>query len=222
MSSLIARVALRYRVAHRYLTAKDLPLGKTFQSELVRIWHGREVIKVTDLTNAGKRGKTCAEMTVTLTYNFKGDSLAWFDETADNMLNHAGRGYEGVRGYAAYLQHASPSDVAVDIHALKSINVEPYGEIFEFKIKQPNGGSIEVKSSPIDFRVTDRHYMQNPTSPPGKGGFFQDTSYWPRKKKDAMAFYAWMKENHGRARLFMNMDVIRKTWADLGIAYDSH
>ena len=214
-----ARVALRYRLAHRYLSARGLPLGKTFQSELVRIWHGREVIKVTDLKNAGKRGKTCSELTLQLTYNFKGDRLAWFDEVADAMLNHASRGYEGVSGYARFLQSESPADVAIDVRSLKSINVEPYGEIFEFTIKQPNGGGIEVKSSPIEFRVTNRHWFEGP---PGKPGFFQDTSYWPRKKKDAMTFYAWMKENHQRARRFMNLDMFRKLWGDLGISYDSH
>lgn len=219
MSSLIARVALRYRVAQRYLTALSLPMGKTFQSDRVRIWHGREVIKVTDLTNAGKRGKTCAEMTVTLTHYNGLDRLAWFDETADNILNHAGHGYDGVRAYVASLQKESPSDVAVDIQYLKSINVEPYGEIFEFKIKQPNGGSVELRASPIDFRATDRHWFEGP---PGKDGFFQDTNYWPRKKKDAMAFYAWMKDNHEKAQRLMNMNVLREIWRNLGVTYDSH
>jgi hypothetical protein len=220
MSPLVSRISLRYRVAQRYLAARDLPMGKTFQNEQVRIWHGRELLKVTDLTNAGKRGKTCAEMTVTLTYDYEGDRLAWFDETADNMLNHVARGYVAVRHYVAFLQDQSPGEISVDFHSLKSINVEPYGEIFEFKVKQPNGGSIDVKSSPIDFRVTNRHFFSHPTDP--KKGFFQDTSYWPRKKKDAMVFYAWMRDQNGSAVRFINMNAIRDLWHKLGVVYDSH
>lgn len=221
MPSLAAHVRLRYRVAQRYLAARDLPMGKTFQNELVRIWHGREILRVTDLTNAGKRGKTCTELRVTLTVNYEGDPLAWFDDVADSLLEHAGRGFLAVRDYIAFLKNEDPAAVAIDVEKLKSINVEPYGEIFEFRIKQPNKGYIEVKSSPIDFRVTDHHYMGHPTDPT-KGGFFQDTSYWPRKKKDAMTFYAWMKDNHERAQRFIGMDMFRKTWTALDVTYDSH
>ena len=219
MGTLLAR--LIRRVARRYIAASGLPVGKTYQDERVRIHRYRELFELTDLTDAGKRGKRCQVLRLSLNYGYEGDRDAWFESTADGLMNHTWEGYAGVSGYAKFLHNERPDVVAIDINYVKSINVEPYGEIFNFTIKQPNGGSIEVRSSPNEFRVVDRHYFSHPTDPK-KPGFFQDSSYWSSKKTDGMAFYAWMKDNHERARRFMNMNMFRSTWRDLGISYDSN
>lgn len=220
MSPIAARVVQRYRVAQRYLAARSLPLGKTFQNELVRIHRYKHLLQITDLREAGKRGKSCTQLNVQLTANVADHDRA-FDEIAELLVEYAAGGFDVLRAHIHQLREARPGEIALNIERLKAIDVEPYGEIFEFTIKQPNGGSIEVRSSPIDFRVINHVFMGHPTDP-SKPGFIHDTSYWPRKKKDAMTFYAWMKENHQRARRFMNLDMFRRTWADLGISYDSH
>ena len=221
MRPIAARVALRYRLAQRYRSARDLERGTMFQTELVRIQYLHEVLVVTDLSNAGKRGKIAPQMRVTLTANFEGDRRAWFDDLAEEMVRHSSRGYQAIRDLVAFLKSQDPSSVAVDIEHLKAVRVEPYGEIFKFMIRQPDGGHIEVKVSPTDFHVIDHAFMAHPTDPEAEG-HFQDTSYWPRGKTDAIAFYGWMKANHERARRFMNMNVFRQTWHDLGIRYNSH
>jgi hypothetical protein len=51
---------------------------------------------------------------------------------------------------------------------------------------------------------------------------FQDTLYYPDKRQDASAFYAWMKDNHQKVLQHMTMDMLRELWRHLGINYDSH
>lgn len=221
MRPLVARVVQRFRVAQRYLSARGLAMGKTFQNENVRIHRFRELLRVTDLTNAGKRGKTCGQITLQFTANFEGDRDEYLDQVTDVLMDSAAQGYDAVRNYLNFQkQELRRGQIALDYEILKSINVEPFGEVFEFVIRQPGKASLEVKSSPTDFRVVNHAWMKNQHDP--EKGFIHDTMYWPRKKKDAMAFYAWMKENHERARRFMNMDMFRQTWKALGVDYDSH
>lgn len=215
---LVARVALRYRLAQRYFAARDLPLGKTFQNELVRIHRYKHLLQITDLREAGKRGKSCTQLNVQLTANVD-DHDKGFDELSELVMEYVAGGFDVIRAHIQQLREMRPGEIALNIERLKAINVEPYGEIYEFSIQQRDGGSIEVKSSPIDFRVKDRVWFDGP---PDKPGFFQDTSYWPRKKKDAQVFYAWMKDNHERVRRIMNMNALRQIWHDLGVVYDSH
>jgi hypothetical protein len=222
MNALVARVVQRFRVAQRYLAARGLPMGKTFQNENVRIHRFREVLKVTDLTNAGKRGKSCTEVTMQFTADFEGDRDEFLDAFTDMLMEASREGFDTVRRILnLYHRDDRRGQIALDYQQLKSINVEPFGEIFEFTIKQPGQASIDVKVSPTDFSVVNHAWMTHPTDP-SVPGFIHDSRYYPVKKKDAMAFYAWMKENHERARRFMNMDMFRKVWTTLGVKYDYH
>lgn len=221
MSSIVARVLLRYRLAQHQLTAGSLPLGKTFQNELVRIHRYSNSLRVTDLTNAGKRGKKCDELTVMPTVDYEGDHDQWLARMAGLFLDQAGGGYRAIFRFIKDVQHDFPTEISIEVESLRGIDVEPFGEIFEFEIPQPNKAWIEVRVSPTDFRVINHAYMRHPTDPT-KPGFIHDSRYFPMKREDAAAFYAWMKDNHARARRFMNMDMFRKTWQTLGVKYDYH
>lgn len=220
MASLVARVVQRYRVARRYLTAGSLPLGKTFQNDQVRVHRYSDSLRVTDLTDAGKRGKKCREMTVMLTYSYQGKHDEWFARMGGFFVDEGSRGgFDAICRFITDVQVDFPTEISIEMTDLRAIDVEPNGESFEFRIPQRDKGYIEVVSSPLDFRITDHHAMEGP---PGKPGFFQDTSYHPQKKRDAQTFYAWMRDNHERARRFISLDMFRKTWATLGVKVDYH
>jgi len=225
MTSLVARVIQRFRVAQRYLSAGQLGIGETAANERVKVHRYRDNIVVTDLTNAGKRGKACMEFSVSPSYGALAgtgdDRDAWLDRTGDVLAGLLPRGYESMVAYIQNEMKAQPHTIDFGERKLRGVDVEPFGEVFKFKIRQPNQGHIEVKCSPTSFSVIDHDFVAHPTDP-SKDGHFQDTSYWPAKKKDAMTFYAWMKDNHERARRFMNIGMFRQTWAKLGIDVNSH
>jgi len=225
MSPLVARVVQRFRVAQRYLSAAQLGIGNTVANELVKVHRYRDSIVVTDLTNAGKRGKACMEFTVSPSYGglagTGADRDSWLDRTGGALAGLVSRGYSALRAYITDEMQARPHTIDFGERKLRGVDVEPFGRVFAFKIRQPNQGHIEVRVSPLSFSVIDHHWMDHPTDPTAKG-HFQDTSYWPAKKTDATAFYAWMKDNHARAERFMNMDMFRQTWERLNIKYDSH
>lgn len=225
MSPIAARVALTYRVAQRYLSAGQLGIGDTAANELVKVHRYRDNIVVTDLSNAGKRGKACMEFYVSPSYGALAgtgaDRDAWLDRTGGALAGLITRGYGALLNYIKDEMQERPHTIDFSERKLRGVDVEPFGEVFKFKIRQPNQGWIEVKVSPLSFGVNDHHWMDHPTDPEAEG-HFQDTLYSPVKKQDAMAFYAWMKENHERARRFMNMDMFRQTWERLGINFNSH
>jgi hypothetical protein len=225
MSPIAARVALTYRIAQRYLAAAQLGIGNTAANERVRVHRFRDNIVVTDLTNAGKRGKACMEFSVSPSYGALAGTGAdrddWLDRTGSALAGLIDRGYSALKAYVEKDMAEHPHTVDFSERKLRGVDVEPFGEIFRFKIRQPNQGHIEVRCSANEFLVTDHHWMDHPTDPTAEG-HFQDTSHWHAKKADARAFYAWMKENHDRARRFMNIDMFKQVWHKLGINYNSH
>lgn len=225
----IARLANRYRVEKRFKNAGKLPMGKTFQNEIVRIHRYSDFIRVTDITFAGKRGKKCEEFTVQLTYSYKGDRDAWIERISGEFVDLARRGLPAMKAFIKDLLHDFPGEITLEERALKAIAVEPYGEVFEFKIPGEGRAYIEVQSSPIDFRVINHAAIrrrspgrEDPAIGEDDSFFFQDTSYYPRKREDAAVFYAWMKDNHAKAERNMTMDMFRELWRHMGIGYDYH
>lgn len=221
MSLIAARVALTYRVARRYLTAGSLPVGKTFQNEKVRIHRYSDTLVVTDLTNAGKRGKKCDEMVVSPTVYYEGDPDQWLARMGGFFVDEAGGGYKAISRFIKDVQTDFPTEIRIEVRPLQGTKVEPFGDVFEFDIPQPNKGSMRVRSTPLDFSVINRVWHEHPTDPT-KGGHFQDTLCTPRKPVDAQAFYAWMKDNHERARRLMNMDMFRQLWRAIRVNVDCH
>lgn len=209
------------RVAQRYLLAKGLPMGQTYQNPKVRIHRYSDLLQVTELVNAGKRGKKCPQMAIQLTYQFKGDKPAWFERITHEFLvySRSSDPYAKMKAFITDLQVDFPGEIDMSERDLKGVEVEPYGQVFEFKIPlEDNKSSIEVMSSPTSFRVTNHWWA---TGPKGNG-FYQDTSYHPDKKKDAVLFYGWMKDNASKIKGFKSMDDFRKLWGTLGVEYDYH
>lgn len=223
MSDIASRVAKRAqdqgiaeKVAKKVL-AKGLPLGKTYQNPKVRIHRYRDQVRVTDLTNAGKRGKKVREMVVMPAYAYSGDDQDWLDRQTHQFLIYARSSdpYQKSKLYIKDLMVDFPDDIKLVETEYRGVDVEPYGEIFEFKIPIERG-SITLKSSPTDFLVKHTARMTGPRG----NGFDHDSRYRPYKKRDAILFYGWMKDNANKVKSLKDMTDLFDIWKKLGVQYD--
>lgn len=208
------------KVAQRIL-AGVIPMGSTFQNEKIRIHRYRDQVRVTDLTNAGKKGKKVPELNISLTYNYTGDQQGWFDRQTEKFKSYAtssSKPYAAIQAFIKDLQHDYPDDIKMSESEYKGVDIEPYGELFKFKVPFENGSSLTVESSPINSLVRHTAEMTGPNG----NSFDHDTLYYPDKKKDAAIFYGWMKDNSAKVKTFKSLLDLLEVWKSLGVNYDYH
>lgn len=100
-----------------------MQIGETREAGALRFHRYRESIKVTDLTNAGKRGQTVDEFHVGMSY--AKDSLARLEDVCDAVLSATT--YAEACAAAQYLANEAPSALHFSAQAFKSIAVQPAG-----------------------------------------------------------------------------------------------
>lgn len=201
-------------------TAAPLPVGHTFQNEKYRVHRYRPNLEVTDIRFAGQRGKVCESFNVFPTSKNQGDSDKWFDRISDMFLDYANSSnpYASCVSLITDLQHDYPGEISLDEQKLKSINVEPFGEKFEWKAESPpdvtTKGKFRARVSPHDFGFVCSHLLKN--------GSYMDTLYSPRSKKDAQIFYGFMKSDKGRlVGKYLNSVALMALFRELGVDFDS-
>jgi hypothetical protein len=159
-------------------------------------------------------------MNISPTRKYTGDRKGWFDNQTDAYLDYANdpSPYDRIKFLLNDLLVDFPGEIEVRENKLRGVDVEPYGDIFEFTVRLSDGkSSIDIKSSPTDFSVRLHSWHSN-----DKGGFIQDTGYWPAKKKDAIVFYGWMKDNSVRLINIKDIRDIYDLWDKLDVSYNSH
>lgn len=200
MNSTSATVA---RVASRYLEA--LEVGKTFENEQWRIHRFRPTVRITDLTNAGKRGKKVQEITLyDLDYAPEGLPV---ESMVLELVMHARRG----ASFDRMLQAAKEMEelgAKLDVRELRGVDVIPGG--FEQLTVKGRGVTVEVGYK--DFRVvnTDDTYNETTCIPAIKGG-----------KKSIPAFYRWVKDNQNEVKS-MSFPEVLKAMAANGIKFHQY
>ena len=185
----------------------------TFTDKGLKIHHYRGSLKITDMANAGKRGKKVRVLTVWSNRPNDDETDALLEKAVEHLLH---LDYDGVKRKLEDVQEQYGQGLKLDETILRGVDVEPEGTKITLGKKFPDGSSIEITASPHEFRVTDRHFF-----PTEKGGFHQDTMYWGNKKQDGIMFYGWLKDNLAAASN-MTLDQLRDVWNKLGIRYDSH
>jgi len=222
-SRVASKVLTASRVARRFI-ARGLPMGQTYQNPKVRLHRFRDHFRVWDLTNAGKRGKKVGDLYIFPKFRSSDERDSWLEEQSFQLLKltRSGNPYKAIKEYVDGLAK-KVDGLEVKETLARGVDVEPYGQVYDFKATQEDGKSeIWVTSSPTDFRVTSHTWMTRPNDP--TKGFYHDTSYYPNKKTDAASFYAWINEgsNAGKAMKFKSMDDFRALWKQLGVNYDSN
>jgi hypothetical protein len=201
------------RLVARYLQANGIELGRTVNVGEIRIHRYREMYKVTDLTNAGKRGKNVKEMTVTLGYGTSippSEYETWFTELGKALVNQTT--FDGVRNYLDHVKQEEPY-LNWNIRELRGIDVEPTGS--KINLKTNNG--LEIESSASEFRVLNRWPLTHPET--GKSIGYQDTNYYSRDKGSANVFFTWLQKNLSKVNS-LDMSGLRNVWNDLNVKYD--
>ena len=162
----------------------SLPMGKTLERGSIRIHRWHTTVRVTDLTNAGKRGKRCDQAVV---YN-----IDYAERDASSEIEEMMDGIERARNYAQALKVMEKSvdeinvvskmGVKFDEQIERGVDVAP-GGFSKIKI---NGKNVYIEADFSRFVVRDKVDMNNePTCIPGARG----------KKTSIKMFYRWATDN---------------------------
>jgi hypothetical protein len=207
-------LALAERVAYRY--KQSLEVGQSFFTEHLKLHHFHGSLRITDMTNAGKRGKKVQELTLVPT--------TVDDTLGEKVIKHAVStilhlNYDGAKSYLEVILKDEKTGNLFTLHerALRGIDVEPMGTKIELENKFPDGSIVQITASPHEFHVNSKYLFTRVDQAP----FYQDTLYWPRGKQDGILFYGWLKDNLSKAA-HMTIQELKDVWHSLGVRYDSH
>lgn len=205
-------------VVARFLAASGIPLGKTFNFDSVRIHRYRDHFKVTDITNAGKRGKKCRAMTIGVVgYYYKGDPEAWMENMSKVLVDY--KSYDKVKNLVKDLQEQFPHEIELNEYEERGVDVEPTGDKITIKSKGTDGSVLEVEAKSTEFRVLSKAPLTH--SKTGDAIGFQDTNYYSRDKAGAGSFYVWLQTNLSKVNS-MTIGDLRSLWNDMDVKYDYH
>lgn len=199
------------RVAARFVKAEGIPLGKTYERGDLRIHRYMGSFRVTDVTNAGKRGKKVRQMSIGL--SLTKDHDPWYDNMA-KMLPHMDS-YDEVKRTIKDLQQQFPNEIWLEEQELRGIDVNPGGTT---PIELTTNEGLKIYADPLSFRVTRTVEFENKDK---TNRFKQDTTYYSVARKDAGPFYNWVKANLSEANK-LDIEKFRKLCDDLKIRYDFH
>lgn len=201
------------RVVARYLVARGIGRGKTWENGKVRVHRYANFFKVWDLTNAGKRGKKVRVMSISPNVSYEAKWL----ETQAKFIPHHGT-YDAIKRFYSDLLIDFPGEISIEERQERGIDVLP-GGTRTIKAEWDIGTTIlTLEATPLDFSVKSSVQFESK----GKPTFRQDTLYWPRKKADAKRFYGWLAgEGEGKIKR-MDIMTLRKLWQSIDVQYDSH
>lgn len=195
-------------VGHSFFTAKNLKLH-----------HFRGLLVVTDMTNAGKRGKVVRKLNVSTPIH-RDDALSEkiLIEAADSITS---MDYDQAKSYleGTLKREGNEKLFTLSESTEKGVDVEPMGTTLKLEKKFEDDTIVRIHSSPHEFRVVNSGVIRAP----GKAadGHRMDTMYSSRGKKDGILFYGWLKDNLSKAA-DMKIQQLIEVWRTLGIHYDSH
>jgi hypothetical protein len=192
-------------VAARFTNRVALNIGDTFENEKWRIHRYSNSIVITDLANAGKRGKKVDSWVVMSRSGLNNDLP--LESMAMEYILWAKRGVDGAKMKAVIdeEQEAFGDTMTVYIRQERGVDVMPGGfEPFQLKTNK-----IFVEVTPRDFTVKNLSDVNNdPTCiPASKGGL-----------KSIPTFYAWVKDNEAKLK-GMDYGQVLSVMDNLGVKY---
>lgn len=184
-----------------------LQVGNGFEDErrMLRFHRYMDSLRVTDLTNAGKRGKKVKQFVVTGLQLTKGIENEMVDQVTrassfKDALKKAKDWVDAVSENASYVHLYESEDRGVD--------VTPAG----FKPISVDGKYVYIDAEYKTFRIRDKEDQYNlPTCIPAiKGG-----------KKDIKVFYRWVKDNQTKLKGMKFREVVRALMSE-GIKFHQY
>jgi hypothetical protein len=219
----LPKKASAQRVVARFLQARGVARGKTWENGKIRVHRYANFFKVWDLANAGKRGKKVPVLAIS-PEGYRTDEEDWLERHSRHLVLKAGGGFAAIRRHFEGLE--GDDKARIEERQERGIDVLP-GGTRTIKVKW-NIGTTEynLEATPLSFSVT-HSYLHTPSEEavarnPRIKPFRQDTNYWSRKKADAKRFYAWLSgEGEGKLKR-MEINDLRKLWNEMNVDFDSH
>ena len=187
-----------------------LEVGRTiFTDKGLRIHHYQGSVQVTDMKNAGLRGKSVSRMSILPAHHLGRDEES---QALSSVISMAFLlSYSQLRTWLR-----SRSDFRVEERNLRGVDVEPMATEIHLSRTFADKSKIDVTASPHAFRVRSSVPLVSDRHP---GRYTQDTLYYEGNKAAAKKFYAWLQKNLARADK-MTISELRDVWACEGIGYD--
>lgn len=163
--------------------AFSLSVGKTMENEksMLRFHRFMHSVRVTDLTNAGKRGKTADEFALyDLDYVRDPEAKQALEKVIGNIVK--ARDYKDALAKAKkYVEGLEPGGVLPKIEETryKGVEVSPAG----FKPIKIDGKYVSIEASYRDFVVRDKEDKAN------------EPVCMARGKRGVKLFYRWVQDN---------------------------
>lgn len=205
------------RVVARFLQARGVARGKTWENGKVRIHRYANYFKVWDLANAGKRGKKVPVLAIS-PEGYRADEEDWLERQSRHLILKAGGGFAAIRRYFEGLEGTDKAHI--EEHQERGVDVLP-GGTRKIDIQWKHGDDeLDLDATPLEFHLRHSAPLTHHTTgdPIGR----QDTLYWPRKRTDAKRFYAWLSgEGEGKIKRMGIMD-IRKLMREIGVVFEWH
>jgi hypothetical protein len=177
--------------------ASKLQIGQTVETDKIRIHRFSPSYRVTDLTNAGKRGKTVDQFSVyDIDYYDKYPQISKkFDFLGNekdykSALSKSKKAVEEAKKMAIEMGREIGSTIPyakLEETTYKGVEVKPAG----FKKIKIRGKGVDIEADYDSFRIqnTDDKYKLETCIPAIKG-----------KKKSINQFYRWLNDNKNRVK----------------------
>ena len=188
------------------IRARGIPMGETIENGMVRIHRYADHFSITDLTNAGKRGKRVQKMNASPSYSYSGKPSDWMEGMSKALTEFPS--YDRVKSFFKDVLHDYPGEIDISETQLRGIDVTPAG----FRTMEIKGKGVLVRVEYKDFSVRNLDDEFNLTTciPAIKGGL-----------KDIPVFYRWVVENETKIRE-MDFPEVLKAMRSLGVKFHQY
>lgn len=183
------------RVAYRYLESKALGRGETLERNGYRIHRFNDSLRLTDLTNAGKRGKKVDEFWASW---WRGGDPE-LQGAIEDWMEFATRARD-FKALAAAIQVGitmlkDDHNITVESgwHNLRGVDVTPAG----FTKLKVDGDGVHIESGYDDFVIRDLVDRNN------------EPTCIARGKKSIKQFYRWVSDNQAKIKKMKFRDVLK-------------
>ena len=196
-----------------------LEVGRTMVTPRgIKIHRFVGLIEVTDLTNAGKRGKTVRSLRLHSHSHNESVIGSVFGQAVRDILPLS---YDEAKRMLARVAETSGGMVTLTEAEKRGVDVEPAATKIDLRHEDAAGTILTIEASPNDFHVRHSRLLVPRVGPKKDHELRDDMGYWPAKKKDAQKFYAWAV-GHLSAIEKMSIGEIKDEWRRLGVQWDSH
>jgi len=178
--------------------AEALPIGETIEVGDLRIHRYRPTVEVTDLTNAGKRGKKVSII------SFESD---WEDRD-ENRIEDLIEALVKLKDFSAAEKLIKGANVKFFEHQMRGVDIKPKG----FKRIEIHTKELYIKADYNSFTIKDMTDMHNePTCIPAMKG----------PKTSVNQFYRWITDNQSYSQSMTYHEVLNEL-RKMGIDYHEY